>query len=369
VLNFQDKRSEVKKHFRRIGATGTEPIRLFIGQAPADLLPRLHTLAEQERPALIVVDMLAGVLPVKDLNDYAQVTQRFEPLVKLSRVTGATLLLLHHGSAHGAGRDGIDAALGSTAVSGSVDNVLVLRRTDRQRVLSSVQRIGPDLEPTIIVLNPETGRLERAGAKREVDDTDLGQRIVDALQTASEPVLESWIQVQVTGRKTDQVRVLRHLVGMRKVFRRGAGGRPDPYRYTLECSGSQKLAGPPKTAVEREPQGTTENIDIFAARDGSPLWEPDADPMKLGLFVTSSHQVPRFPIRTPEQEKVRTNVRRFSSNHVHGALDSEVPLVPEVPDDYRNQRIARPEIAIGPYKHASDSGSRDRGIGANDERF
>jgi hypothetical protein len=45
--------------------TGSEPIRFFIDQPSADLLPRVHELAEQEHPALIVVDMLAGILPVK----------------------------------------------------------------------------------------------------------------------------------------------------------------------------------------------------------------------------------------------------------------------------------------------------------------
>ena len=110
---------------------------------------------------------------LKDFNDYAEVTRAFEPLLKLSRATGATLLLLHHGSAHQP-REGLDAVLGSTALSGSVDNILILKRTDQQRVLSSVQRIGPDLEPTVIVLNADTGRLERAGRKRDVDDAELG---------------------------------------------------------------------------------------------------------------------------------------------------------------------------------------------------
>jgi hypothetical protein len=106
--------------------------------------------------------------------------------------------------------------------------VLILRRVERQRVLSSVQRIGPDLEPTIIALNPETGCLERAGAKREFDDRDLGLRILATLRAQTEPVSEQVIQEQVEGRKADQVRVLRQLLGMKKVFRLGIGGRKDP---------------------------------------------------------------------------------------------------------------------------------------------
>src|SRR5262249_46799726 len=49
LLAFEDKRSEIRKHFRRLGASGREPIHLFLNQAPADLMPNLHALAAQER--------------------------------------------------------------------------------------------------------------------------------------------------------------------------------------------------------------------------------------------------------------------------------------------------------------------------------
>lgn len=65
----------------------------------------------------------------KDLNDYAEVTAKFEPLLSLARGTGAALLLVHH--AGKSPRAGIDAILGSTALAGSVDNVMVLRRSPR----------------------------------------------------------------------------------------------------------------------------------------------------------------------------------------------------------------------------------------------
>jgi AAA domain-containing protein len=76
MLIFEDKRSEVRKHFRAMGATGTERVHLFVDQAPADLLPQLHELAAKERPALIVVDTLIRALKLKDLNVYASRPRR-----------------------------------------------------------------------------------------------------------------------------------------------------------------------------------------------------------------------------------------------------------------------------------------------------
>lgn len=329
LLIFQDKRSEVKKHFRRLGVAGTEPVRFFIDQPATDLLPRLHDLAGKERPALIIVDMLAGILPVKDLNDYAQVTQRFEPLLKLSRDSGAALLLLHHGSAHGVAREGLDAALGSTALSGSVDNVLILRRVDGQRVLSSVQRIGPDLPPTILLLNAESGRLELSGSKREFDDVELGERILAALRAEPGPVLETSLQANVEGRKADQVRVLRRLLGMGKVHRIGAGGRKDPYRYALTHDGADQVPEVPRSSSSaRESSGSHDSEPAPFLPLGR---EPQLSSTPIDQNAHFQVQVPRFPIRVPEQElsnPVRTQFEGSPSSH---DCSLPVPEVPEVP--------------------------------------
>jgi hypothetical protein len=229
-LAFEDQRREVRRHFRQMGATGTEPIHLFIGQGPADLLPQLQARAEQEHPALIIVDTLSRLIHARDFNDYAEITERFDPLLKLARTTGATLFVLHHGSAH-AQREGLDAVLGSTAVSASVDNILILKRVDHQRVLSSVQRIGPDLEPTIITLDPNTGHLERRGSKQQFDDQELADRILDVLRGEPAPVTESFLNTRVEGRRLDQARVIRRLLGMGLVCRVGRGRKADPFKY------------------------------------------------------------------------------------------------------------------------------------------
>jgi hypothetical protein len=350
MLIFQDKRSEVRKHLRRLGVTGNEAIRFFIDQAPADLLPRLHDLAKQERPALIVVDMLAGLLPVKDLNDYAQVSQKFEPLLHLSRDSGAGLLLLHHGSAHGVAREGLDAALGSTALSGSVDNVLVLRRVDGHRVLSSVQRIGPDLEPTIVTLSADTGRLELAGSKRDVDDEQLGKRILDALAQERAPVFESALQANVEGRKSDQVRVLRRLLGAGKVHRLGAGGRKDPYRYVLVPECAWLPPGSPEPWEPREPDESSGSQIPGAARNSANAREPQSTPANIDLFATFGVQVPRFPIRVPEPE-LQNPVRTTSE----GTSDSHDPsvVVPKVPGNSQKPLNGTPPTTQPTEKTAS----------------
>ena len=116
-----------------------------------------------QHPALIIVDTMQRLIQARDLNDYAEVTRKLTPVLNLAREAGAAVLLLHH--AGKSERSDLDSVLGSTALAGSVDNLLVLRRSDRYRTLASIQRVGPDLAQTVVSLDEGTGRVE-AGQTR-----------------------------------------------------------------------------------------------------------------------------------------------------------------------------------------------------------
>ena len=95
-LALEEKRSEVRKHFRDMGATGEEGVYIFAASAPVDALQQIRTVAEEKKPALIIIDPLFRLTRVKDSNDYAQVTAALEPLLVLARETGAHVLCVHH---------------------------------------------------------------------------------------------------------------------------------------------------------------------------------------------------------------------------------------------------------------------------------
>jgi predicted ATP-dependent serine protease len=73
-LALEEKRSEVKKHFSEMGATGTEEIYVHAASAPADALEQIRAVANDKKPVLIIIDPLFRLTRVKDGNDYAQVT-------------------------------------------------------------------------------------------------------------------------------------------------------------------------------------------------------------------------------------------------------------------------------------------------------
>jgi RecA-family ATPase len=74
-LALEEKRSEVRKHFRDMGATGEEEIYIFASAAPIDALAQIRAVAEERKPALLIIGPLFRFTRVRDGNDYAQVTQ------------------------------------------------------------------------------------------------------------------------------------------------------------------------------------------------------------------------------------------------------------------------------------------------------
>ena len=165
---LEDKRSEVRRHLRQLGATGAEPLRFLIGRAPQDLLAKLAALiVAGDAIDMLIIDTAQRLFGLRDANDYALVTAAFEPVLALARTHGTCIVLVHHMGK--TARDGIDGVLGSTAWAASVDNVLTLNRTERYRVLSSVQRIGPDLGETVVQMDESTGAMSFAGSRALVD--------------------------------------------------------------------------------------------------------------------------------------------------------------------------------------------------------
>ena len=257
-LALEDMRSEIRRHFHKMGATGAEPLQFVFGHKGDDLVAQLSLLAARERPGLIVIDTLQRLIKAKDLNDYAEVTTKLTPILDLARDTGAAVLLVHH--AGKSERAGIDAVLGSTALTGSVDNVFILSRTDRYRVLSSTQRIGPDMPETVITLDEATGRIDAGPSRHEADVTAVENAMVAAL--GSSTLMRVELLVLVEARRQVKLEALRRAVERGTIIRSGAGSKSDPHRYTR---GNDTDSGSEVPVYTREPQSSASLSSAIAS--------------------------------------------------------------------------------------------------------
>jgi AAA domain len=235
-LALEEKRQEVRDHFRALGATSEDAIHVLCEAAPAEALGRLRREAERRHPGLVIIDPLFRFVrvPAELGNDYSTMTAMLEPLIVLARETDAHLLAVHH-LGKGERVDG-DAILGSTAIFASVDTALMMKRSERYRTLSSIQRYGDDLDEITLTLDPVTRDITAGPPRQEVEDAEAAGLILRHLGAIASPVTEADLEEAVECRTKTQRRVLRTLHKSGQVVRTGRGGKGDPFLYS--CSRS-----------------------------------------------------------------------------------------------------------------------------------
>lgn len=243
ILDLEGKAGETISSLRKLGASEHDPIKIFCGTAPQGAFDDLRAAAMRERPALIVVDTMQRLARVSDLNDYARVALALDDYIALARDTGAHVLLLHHqGRSEG---EGVDAPMGSTAISGSVDTILTMKRRKDEsgtRTASSVQRYGADLPETVLMLGAD-GHVLAGGLMRDHEQQQAEGRVLDFLR--EHPGAEQAdIREGVEGRWSVVRAALTKLFQSGRVTRTGTGRKGDAHRYlAAENAGSAGSAG------------------------------------------------------------------------------------------------------------------------------
>jgi predicted ATP-dependent serine protease len=240
-------RPQWRRTLAAMGLTADDSIYFFIGRAPQGALEWLAENAREKQPVLVIVDTFQRFARVKDLNDYAQVSNATDPLIELARESGAALVYVHH-AGKGERAEAGDTVLGSTALFGSVDTAIFLKRTDQHRIFSTDQRSGENTPETILAMDNETFIISAAGTKREADQRSA-QDAIEAFVRNRGECDEATIHEGVEGRKAIKVAALRLLVEERRLSRRGAGKKGDAYLYS---------------AADPEPRDSSSLVPIYS---------------------------------------------------------------------------------------------------------
>ena len=257
---LEDKRAELRRTFRAMGASADDSIEFYIGGAPAGALEWLQQKAEQRKPKLIVVDTFQRFARLQDLNDYAQVTNALDPLTHLARDCGAHLMLTHHGRKSGG--SGGDAVLGSTALFGAVDTLLEMRNRNGVRSLSSIQRYGVDMEPTIIGFEATLCRVNANGSAADAERSRIESEILTCVESADEPLIGEDLFQRIEGRHCVKLAARKSLVERGLIERSGEGKKGDPFLYAPLPRSDSDIPVPtnPRELENRNPK-SCENAD------------------------------------------------------------------------------------------------------------
>ena len=270
-LALEDKRAEIKRHFKDMGAAGNEAVFIYTGGTPVDAIKQIREAVELLKPALVIIEPLFRLAKVRDGNDYVQVTNALDPLLRIARELKTHVLCIHHSSkGH---RDGGDSVLGSQAIFGSVDTLLIMKRHESYRTIQTIQRYGEDMEETILNYDKNT-RTVTIGNTREVENlARVRQDILTFLGSQNEPATEPLIVKETEGNTALKRKAIRELVSSGEVKRDGKGGRGDPFKYSRilvpDIYVKQEYENPKQTENPHgcEPYSRTEDFDNFS-KDG-----------------------------------------------------------------------------------------------------
>lgn len=264
-LALEEKRQEVKKKLTALSVGDEEPIFFHFGLAPAKGISEIDDLVAETGAGLLVVDTMQKLARVKDLNDYALVTNTLEPLLGVARTRNCHIMLCHH--AGKADRNDGDEILGSTALLGAVDTAMLLKKREQGRTFSTIQRYGEDVPETLLVLNKDCS-VSMGGTLEESKKRDIFDQIRSLLESHPGST-ETEIVEQINCRKADGASALRWALNQNPplVERQGGGKKGDPYRY--------KILPPLPPAYTRE--GENQNIENWLTHQNNSINSPSQD--------------------------------------------------------------------------------------------
>ena len=236
-VTLEESARTVQAHYRDIGS----PPGIHVWCKPAlDIAPtiegRIDHLTRSVRrlkPALVIIDTMGRFIPFDDMNDYPEVTRRLDPFLALARRYPTLILFVHHARKSG-GEFGADA-LGSTALTGSMDTTISITRNATGRSFTATGRDGVETDSPIALSWSEHGWIDAAGTRAEVTYKQTADK-VRAVLTAAHPEWLTRDQVIEATKPATQATVIRALMELSKmgdVELTGKGRSGDPKRYRV----------------------------------------------------------------------------------------------------------------------------------------
>ncbi len=133
----------VNASFKRLGLTNDEQLYVHVGDPLAETkMEDFRDLLLEHRPALAVIDTLFDFLDVESENSYKEVKRELRRIRNIARETGTHILLVHHNSKGNKEdkRRGNRGILGSQAIAGGVDTIMVLEVEGTTRLITTSGR-------------------------------------------------------------------------------------------------------------------------------------------------------------------------------------------------------------------------------------
>lgn len=139
-LGYEDKKSYIRKSTASLNIDVGNNIYWHTNPSKGNSLQALELLIKDISPDIVFIDTFAEIFPATDLNSYSSmmITKEF---TRITRTYDVTLCVLHHSSKGDSSN--VNAILGSTAIAGKADEVLLLCQMEdvkKTRFIKTVKR-------------------------------------------------------------------------------------------------------------------------------------------------------------------------------------------------------------------------------------
>ena len=148
-------------------------IKWVVQQPAGDEAKWLRAVVERHRPDLVIIDTIARLLRIEDINHYSEVLRATQIMLDLRSEFGTAFCAIHHNNR-------ADSTLGSIQWEAFCDCVMLLTRSpEGERFVRTIQRSGTDMESARLDRDEDTGRITVAESKSLADQRAAEQRILD----------------------------------------------------------------------------------------------------------------------------------------------------------------------------------------------
>jgi hypothetical protein len=210
-LALEDNPRRLQSRLHKMGVTRAPDRLTFCTQWPSlDEGAVEHVeawIASVQRPAMVVVDVLAKVRPAANGRDsqYDADYRTLTGLQELAGKHGLAIVAVHHTRKMEAD-DPFDSVSGTRGLTGAADTVMVLKR-DSGSGRSVLYGRGRDIEEieTAFEFDRDRASWSIVGQVQELAKTDNRQEIIDVLRDSTEPLSPREIS-DLTGQTYDGVR-------------------------------------------------------------------------------------------------------------------------------------------------------------------
>lgn len=231
-LALEEKRSEIRRHFRDMGATGKESIFISTSIGKEEPISTLRKMIEEVNAIWVIIDPLFKFINVKDGNAYSEMSKAIEPIHAVARDLNVHVTMIHHSTK--GDRPGGDGILGSSAIFGGIDTAIILKNNDGKRTIYTIQRYGVDIPESVLVFD-KTTRVTSLGASQAATvAVSLEQKIIGFLSIQNQPISENAINENIGGDGVGRSSALRNLVASGTIVRTGAGKKGNPFLYAIK---------------------------------------------------------------------------------------------------------------------------------------